>query len=305
MRARTAAADDVPCLVVVGRPQRDVAPHVRCGCHRRSTTGGSRPLGRDTSGPGHLCDFGPWRPVPTTDTVLFGEIGARAGGGGEEITPPQNRAAAGRAMGRGVSPVHRGWDVLGADRYRHPAPRQGDSRATRRESPGPSDRPALSGETTHHARPPELSKREAAPGCATSRNPGAVAQSGPALEGASNRTRTVTTHRRAAPKHACRVRQRGCDAHGSSCVRVRPGRAPCLSQRAWALVSVTRARQVGEQALSAVRKVHHPKIVQRSDGRWLVVCQDCKRDGESATPDGHQQSRRLVRGGTAPLGGPL
>jgi hypothetical protein len=38
--------------------------------------------------------------------------------------------------------------------------------------------------------------------------------------------------------------------------------------------------------LSAVRKVHHPKIVQRSDGRWLVACQDCKRDGGPAAADG-------------------
>ena len=38
--------------------------------------------------------------------------------------------------------------------------------------------------------------------------------------------------------------------------------------------------------MSAVRKVHHPKIVQRSDGCWLVVCQDCRRDGESTIPDG-------------------
>ena len=35
-----------------------------------------------------------------------------------------------------------------------------------------------------------------------------------------------------------------------------------------------------------MRKVHHPKIVQRADGRWLVVCQDCERDIESPTPDG-------------------
>jgi len=35
-----------------------------------------------------------------------------------------------------------------------------------------------------------------------------------------------------------------------------------------------------------VRKVHHPKIVQRSDRRWIVVCQDCERDRESATPLG-------------------
>ena len=36
----------------------------------------------------------------------------------------------------------------------------------------------------------------------------------------------------------------------------------------------------------AVRKVHHPKIVQRSDRRWMVVCDDCGQDGESATPIG-------------------
>jgi hypothetical protein len=35
-----------------------------------------------------------------------------------------------------------------------------------------------------------------------------------------------------------------------------------------------------------VRKVHHPKIVQRSDRRWMVVCEDCERDSESATPVG-------------------
>lgn len=35
-----------------------------------------------------------------------------------------------------------------------------------------------------------------------------------------------------------------------------------------------------------MRRVHHPKIVQRSDGRWLVVCEDCARDRESTTPLG-------------------
>jgi len=35
-----------------------------------------------------------------------------------------------------------------------------------------------------------------------------------------------------------------------------------------------------------VRKVHHPKIVQRSDTRWLVVCEDCVKDHESTTPIG-------------------
>jgi hypothetical protein len=35
-----------------------------------------------------------------------------------------------------------------------------------------------------------------------------------------------------------------------------------------------------------VRKVHHPRIVQRSDRRWMVVCDDCGRDAESATPIG-------------------
>ena len=42
---------------------------------------------------------------------------------------------------------------------------------------------------------------------------------------------------------------------------------------------------VGEQEC-ALRKVHHPKIVQRSDRRWMVVCEDCARDRESATPVG-------------------
>jgi hypothetical protein len=46
------------------------------------------------------------------------------------------------------------------------------------------------------------------------------------------------------------------------------------------------AGSIGEQELLAVRKVHHPKIVQRSDGRWIVACEDCRRKGESATPDG-------------------
>jgi len=35
-----------------------------------------------------------------------------------------------------------------------------------------------------------------------------------------------------------------------------------------------------------MRKVHHPKIVQRSDRRWAVVCDDCERDHESAMPIG-------------------
>ena len=35
-----------------------------------------------------------------------------------------------------------------------------------------------------------------------------------------------------------------------------------------------------------MRKVHHPKIVQRADRRWLVVCDDCDRDDESVTPIG-------------------
>jgi hypothetical protein len=35
-----------------------------------------------------------------------------------------------------------------------------------------------------------------------------------------------------------------------------------------------------------MRKVHHPKIVQRSDRRWMVVCEDCERDRDSVTPVG-------------------
>lgn len=33
-----------------------------------------------------------------------------------------------------------------------------------------------------------------------------------------------------------------------------------------------------------MRKVHHPKIVQRADGSWVVVCSDCARDGASPPP---------------------
>jgi hypothetical protein len=35
-----------------------------------------------------------------------------------------------------------------------------------------------------------------------------------------------------------------------------------------------------------LRKVHHPKIVQRPDRRWAVVCADCELAGASATPVG-------------------
>ena len=47
-----------------------------------------------------------------------------------------------------------------------------------------------------------------------------------------------------------------------------------------------------------MRKVHHPKIVQRSDRRWMVVCDDCGQDGESATPIGINtpvESREVVQ----------
>ena len=33
-----------------------------------------------------------------------------------------------------------------------------------------------------------------------------------------------------------------------------------------------------------MRKVHHPKIVQRSDARWIVVCDDCGRERGSPKP---------------------
>jgi hypothetical protein len=35
-----------------------------------------------------------------------------------------------------------------------------------------------------------------------------------------------------------------------------------------------------------LRKVHHPKIVQRSDGRWMVACDDCARERGSTRPIG-------------------
>lgn len=33
-----------------------------------------------------------------------------------------------------------------------------------------------------------------------------------------------------------------------------------------------------------MRKVHHPKIVQRADSLWVVVCDDCARDRGSSRP---------------------
>lgn len=35
-----------------------------------------------------------------------------------------------------------------------------------------------------------------------------------------------------------------------------------------------------------MRKVHHPKIVQRADRRWMVACEDCERDRDASTPVG-------------------
>ena len=33
-----------------------------------------------------------------------------------------------------------------------------------------------------------------------------------------------------------------------------------------------------------MRKVHHPKIVQRSDAQWVVACDDCARAGGTPRP---------------------
>jgi hypothetical protein len=41
-----------------------------------------------------------------------------------------------------------------------------------------------------------------------------------------------------------------------------------------------------EELRDGMRKVHHPKIVQRADCRWVVVCDDCERDDSSTTPVG-------------------
>jgi hypothetical protein len=52
------------------------------------------------------------------------------------------------------------------------------------------------------------------------------------------------------------------------------------------VASLTSGGTDGEQELSAVRKMHHPTIAQRSDGRWVVVCEDCKRGGDPVAPPG-------------------
>jgi hypothetical protein len=38
------------------------------------------------------------------------------------------------------------------------------------------------------------------------------------------------------------------------------------------------------QESGVVRKVHHPKIVQRADSLWVVVCNNCARDCGSPRP---------------------
>jgi hypothetical protein len=35
-----------------------------------------------------------------------------------------------------------------------------------------------------------------------------------------------------------------------------------------------------------MRKVHYPKIVQRADHRWVVMCDGCERDHDSGVPIG-------------------
>ena len=66
--------------------------------------------------------------------------------------------------------------------------------------------------------------------------------------------------------------------------RERPGPSSCPGTAAspWLGSSRHGVWRAGVQ----LRKVHHPKIVQRSDGRWMVVCEDCPRAGEAATPVG-------------------
>jgi hypothetical protein len=107
----------------------------------------------------------------TTDTVLPGEFGARAGGGSEETPRTQNRATPYRGLGGRVPAVQRRSVIFDADRYRDPAPGQGDRRAPRRESSRTQNRRSLSGRALRPGRPTNP-KREPAPGCATSKNPG-------------------------------------------------------------------------------------------------------------------------------------
>jgi hypothetical protein len=78
----------------------------------------------------------------------------------------------------------------------------------------------------------------------------------------------------------------GVRRHGLPRVRVRTAAVDApRTEHLLSLVSSS-ARPFGEQELSAVRKVHHPKIVQRSDGRWLVSCQDCERLRDLSAPEG-------------------
>jgi hypothetical protein len=90
--------------------------------------------------------WGLWSLVPRSDD-RYGpswRFGARAGGGSEETPRPQNRATPSRGMGHRVPAVQRGSLSFNADRYRDPAPGQGDRRASGRESSRTQNRRSLS-----------------------------------------------------------------------------------------------------------------------------------------------------------------
>ena len=41
-----------------------------------------------------------------------------------------------------------------------------------------------------------------------------------------------------------------------------------------------------EEQEAGVRSPHHPRIVHRPDGPWVVECRQCREDGSSSVPIG-------------------
>jgi hypothetical protein len=97
--------------------------------------------------------------------------------------------------------------------------------------------------------------------------------------------RPTTLHRIAqrsgtgAPRNAGNVTVRGIVAHDL-------GRRTTVATRFGTWLGSLLSERDTEMESDALRKVHHPKIVQRADRLWMVVCEDCERDHQSTTPIG-------------------
>jgi hypothetical protein len=82
----------------------------------------------------------------------------------------------------------------------------------------------------------------------------------------------------------------GSDALCVACSRIcraRPGHQSSLEAGLGPWLGSSMGEVVrGTGRVTPMRKVHYPKIVQRADRRWVVVCDDCERDHDSGVPIG-------------------